>query len=1160
MRVAADEFRDGSWIESLPGPPAFDSRPVGIAKVRDALRIVSGDAIVRTVRFRSTGWRRGDDGRWFFVHAGGAIDERGARSAPVLLSGPLSRYDLPAPTVDPARLRQVFLQESASMITRLPDRVGAPLLGHVWRSALGPNPWVMLLVGSPGSYKTSVASLAMHHWGELWDRRKPASSMSGNGDTLNALRIKLNSAKDALYWADDVAPTKDWGGAQKALEEFARMVHNGEQRSRSTRDGLSILDGTAPRASAIVTSEVMPRAGSSGGARTYPIPLRAEEIDLSVLVDYDRDESRHGRALLMSSFLQWLAARLDDVRALVEQETREFAGQLRDGGESDRRAEAVGAVWGGWIAMTAFLVDVGALGEDERMEMLDLACVGLTGSVDAATDPDLPTTTGARVRELVVHALRTGVAYVDDVRSGDAPEFPLAGRLGWRRVLVGEYDLIRKYRDEARGIRLGHVLTDPGPRDGEAQLLIDSTALEQVLKLAGASMADTLQLDRGTALRALYDEGYLIAEERAGKTPRYTVQRTIHCENRRQRVTALRLWSILGADEPDDGDEREERPDTDPRPDGGGQTPVGEQIELWTLFGPLGGSDASSPATGSDVAVSTTSESAASSSDTAPTVVATDAAGPEDVAGQVPPESEPESVPSADAVAEKQTGAAPVVEDHQHSATRIPSTPKPETGFAAPVVVVDVDGIWMPDGTHRAVPRPITHVGELAALAFELGLGVAVSSWQTQPGQVWIGDRLAAEFGIAVEAFTGNPRGFAETLRSQTAPLEVVTAAVAEGWHLGGGSDGSAPALSPWTRVWRDGAPSVWVCVPAAMDREDGDLLRDRPAPVVLARRLAKFADAVRFPWMVSASSTGFDLLRATRAKDQVRLFAPSTTVPPARNNNTEIDLDWSRVPTAEESAARYVHGYDRGGSHIAAVSSLELGHGDPTHFPEGCEFDPKLPGYWLIDPVQAGDWRFPNPLNPAGLAYSEPYWVTTPTLAFAVRDLDYSVTIREAYVWQEHSRIFDPWYQRVRDARAALDTGDPDDLIARDLVKTMYTRTIGMLGSHQYMTGKKGYAPERRHHIIAKARANVLRKVVSIGSRTDDPQWPVAISNDTVVYVSDDPDPISAWPGSEKDLGRGFGKYRWEGSATLPEILPALTGKGFRGKDLLSTTWTSES
>jgi hypothetical protein len=232
LRVPADEYRDCGWLESLPGPPRYDSKPSGLARLRDAVKAVSG-TIRRVTRYRSTGWRRLDE-QWCYVHGGGAVTAEGVRPVPVLLTGPLARYDLPDPTTDPARLRAAFLEHSGGMLERLTARVAAPLLGHVFRSALGPNPWVLALIGPPGSYKTSIASLAMHHWGELWDRRRPASSMSGNGDTLNALRIKLNSAKDALYWADDVAPTRDWAGAQKTLEEFARLVHNGEQRSRAT--------------------------------------------------------------------------------------------------------------------------------------------------------------------------------------------------------------------------------------------------------------------------------------------------------------------------------------------------------------------------------------------------------------------------------------------------------------------------------------------------------------------------------------------------------------------------------------------------------------------------------------------------------------------------------------------------------------------------------------------------------------------------------------------------------------------------------------------------------------------------------------------------------------------------------------------------------------
>src|SRR5699024_9015594 len=128
-------------------------------------------------------------------------------------------------------------------------------------AVLGHNEWVLTLVGPPGSYKTSVAAKAMHHFGERWDHKKPASSMSGNGDTFNALRFKLHNAKDTLYWMDDFAPTKSWLEAQKHLEETARLLHNQEERSRSSRDGLSISDGTVDRGGGLCPSVSQARPG-----------------------------------------------------------------------------------------------------------------------------------------------------------------------------------------------------------------------------------------------------------------------------------------------------------------------------------------------------------------------------------------------------------------------------------------------------------------------------------------------------------------------------------------------------------------------------------------------------------------------------------------------------------------------------------------------------------------------------------------------------------------------------------------------------------------------------------------------------------------------------------------------------------------------------------
>lgn len=1197
LRIKAEDWRDGSWLESLPGNPDYDAKPSGLATIRRAIKSVS-ENIKTTERFRWTGWRRDENGNWMFVHARAAIGPEGSRPAPVLLSGPLARYDLPDPTQDPARLRTAFLEASGAFMTKLPTRIAAPLLGHTYRSALGVNPWVLVLHGSPGSYKTSVASLAMHHWGEQWDRRKPATSMSGNGGTLNALRIQLNRAKDALFWADDVAPTKDWGLAQKTLEEFARMVHNAEERTRAERDGQGVLDGTVPRASAMVTSEVMPRAGSAA-QRMLVVSFRKEDISLPNLIELDSAMSRHHRAVLMASFLQWLSRDISTYRDQMKAEVVRYAEAMRDAGEDVRAAESVANTWAGWVMMTRFLVEVGALSEREREAALEKADLGLRDAMKAAVDPDLPTRTGARVRELLAHALRTGVAYVDDVETGECPEWPLAGRLGWRRQVMAQDDYGNtKYRYDPKGIKLGWVLTE-APNQGKAAeplLYIESTAaLEQVLQQTAKAMNDAPQLDRGTAVRALHEEGLLIAEEREGRPPRYTTKRSIPCESRRPRVTVLRLTPLLGTDVDDELD--------GPNDDG----PQGGSDGGWDdLFG--GGPDnpgvdgCSTPdvvsvapttldltspeneehsvsvhtdlegrsatlahlsyttkciACGVDCSVAflgypmhipcfMRSTEASRSGQPAPATAAAPAPAP---APAQPTAHVPAAAPAAPAAE-----AAPAAQPARTAPAKVKQS-RLETAaekFAGPAAILDVDALWLPDGTRIERPEGLRHVGHLAELVEHLNLGTQVTARKSWPGQIWVTPQALRGFGVEFDdaALPEDTRERGEELRRLTKGTGFVDEALSEGWRIGGAGD----ALATWTRVWHSDSErrGVWVTLMVGMDdprwnpEQRNSLLRDDPAPGTLARRLALFAEAMHAPFTMSASTTGLDLMVDLRARDRDRLFTVTENLPwAAEISTTENDINWSRKLTGEEAEFKFIHAYDRGGSYAAGMAGLELPIGEPVHQTEGVEFNKKLPGYWLVEVPAAGDWRMPHPLNPRGSLPVQPVWFTTPTLEFAAEQ-EYPLNILEAYVWPEHGRVLDPFYDRIRDARMALDTEDLDAQAARNLVKNVYTFTIGMLGSENHMKGRKEYAPHRRHHIVAKARSNILRRVVQIGRDAD--VWPVAVSKDSVLYVSNEADPIKAWPGDPKHLGRGFGQYKPEATGLLVDQLKYLNGIDYRG------------
>lgn len=471
----------------------------------------------------------------------------------------------------------------------------------------------------------------------------------------------------------------------------------------------------------------------------------------------------------------------------------------------------------------------------------------------------------------------------------------------------------------------------------------------------------------------------------------------------------------------------------------------------------------------------------------------------------------------------------------------------------APAAVLHTDGLWLADGARVELTAPIRHVGEVAELAYQHNLGYRLTPKYSEPGQIWITADACRQFGIDVDAISRRDR--AKSLRQLTENLDFVTLAVDEGWSLGGaGEDLTAHRLGTWTRVYRDDKRGVMIALIPGMGSgaDEMPILADDPTPAQIAQRLRLLADALRFPWKINAGVTAVDLMLQTRTKawspQQWRhlVFAPSTTTPPFGITDIESDFDWSRPPTNEESQRRYVHAYDRGGSYPAAISGLELPIGDPVHHPDGAPFDPKTPGYWLTNVPEGADWRLPYVLNPRGLQFTGPKWVCTPRLERAIA-LGYQPDIVEAWIWPQHGRVLLGFYERFRDANTALDTDDPDAQAARNQAKIIRTHGIGIIGSDEHLKGKPAYSPERRLHVISKANSNIVYRLDQIGHQTG--QWPVAVATDTVLYVSDDPDPVTAWPGSPDSFGRGFGQYKPEASGLLADHLEHLNGSDYRGK-----------
>lgn len=528
--------------------------------------------------------------------------------------------------------------------------------------------------------------------------------------------------------------------------------------------------------------------------------------------------------------------------------------------------------------------------------------------------------------------------------------------------------------------------------------------------------------------------------------------------------------------------------------------------------------------------------------------------------------------PQAARVAEAESAAVSPPPEEKKQGERAPDVRGPRRkakaaaqlgGVAA--AVLDTDGLWLPDGTMVELAEPVSHVGDVVQLAWKHSLGFRLSERSSELGQIWLTERVCRAVGIDVDAISRRDRN--KSLRELTSGLPFVELAAAAGYEFGGGDKpgkegGDKPrkaALGVWTRVYLRDNPELkgpFVVLIPGIDRGsptdrflpilDDDSLADA-APAVVARRLQLFADTMRMPYRVTNAVTGLDLMLATRPRTHTfekwrdEVFAPSNTKEPYGMPDVEEDFYWSRVPTEKESAMRYLHAYDRGGSYMAAIPGLELPIGNPVHHPDGAEFDPKLPGYWRIEVPDQHDWLMPYILNPKCLQIGEPKWVCTPRLERAIA-LGYSPRIIEAYVWPEHGRPLRNWYERFLNVADELDVADPDAQAVRNQTKKVRNTAIGMMGSTLNREGKFGYSPERRYHIISKASSSIIYRVNQIG--VDTGRWPVAVVKDTVYYTSNDPDPVSAWPGEQRVLGRGFGQYKPERSGLLAEQIPHLGGK----------------
>ena len=206
-------------------------------------------------------------------------------------------------------------------------------------------------------------------------------------------------------------------------------------------------------------------------------------------------------------------------------------------------------------------------------------------------------------------------------------------------------------------------------------------------------------------------------------------------------------------------------------------------------------------------------------------------------------------------------------------------------------------------------------------------------------------------------------------------------------------------------------------------------------------------------------------------------------------------------------------------------------------------------PGYWQIYRGALSARDRPTTVGFPPFTNDRPHqerfvWVTTPTLELVVSANGYRLGDGRfggemplaGWWWPDTCQGLRPWYERLRDARAALAPAGP----AYDAVKMVYKAGIGRLGStRRTREDDPLYQPTWRHMVIAEARGRIWRRIAKCN------RPPVAVQVDGAWWFSDIEDPLAA----ADELGLpldpiALGRWKYVGTGSGRDARKALTAQ----------------
>jgi len=367
--VPAEKFASLSWVPAAWGMAAnVEPGSTNKDRVRHAIQCMAR-GVKRETIYTHLGWRK-VDGRWVFLHAGGAVGADDVLVDVETEGGGLSRYVLPEEAGDPADA----MSWSLKTLEVAPENVTIPLFAKVYLAPLceplrqaGIEPaFVTWLLGQTGAMKSTLAGLCLCHFGTFTGKELPACFR----DTANAIEKKAFVAKDVLLVVDDYHPAGKKDDARKMLaiaEQLLRSYGDRYGRTRMKAD-TTLRAAYVPRGLCLATGEDVPGAAQSTAARYFAVELKKGDVEVELLTELQDNKEQLARA--MRGYLEYVAPKMDELPGKLKAAFHTLREKARKDGQHARIPEVVAWLHIGLDAGLGYAVHAGAISQDERKRWL----------------------------------------------------------------------------------------------------------------------------------------------------------------------------------------------------------------------------------------------------------------------------------------------------------------------------------------------------------------------------------------------------------------------------------------------------------------------------------------------------------------------------------------------------------------------------------------------------------------------------------------------------------------------------------------------------------------------------------------------------------------------------------------------------------------------